>query len=282
MKDQDQKAAGDGAREDYVRDAVRSRYAGIAQADSGSSTGCCGSSSSCCGTLAPGAISDANATSHTLGYTAEELAAAPEGANLGLGCGNPQAIAALKPGEVVLDLGAGAGFDCFLAARAVGGNGNVIGVDMTPEMVTKARDNARKAGYANVDFRLGEIEHLPVADATADVIISNCVINLSPDKPAVFREAFRALRPGGRLAVSDVVATAELPEEWREDMHALSSCISGAATVDEVETMLRAAGFVDIDIHAKEESREFIREWEPGTRLEDYVLSANICATKPR
>jgi arsenite methyltransferase len=280
MKDKDQNVAGDSAREDYVRSAVRSRYADIAEAGSG--PGCCGPASSCCGTLPPGAVSDADATSHTLGYTEEELAAAPEGANLGLGCGNPQAIAALQPGEAVLDLGAGAGFDCFLAARAVGAGGSVIGVDMTPEMVGRARDNARKAGYANVDFRLGEIEHLPVADQTVDAIISNCVINLSPDKPAVFREAFRVLRPGGRLAVSDVVATAELPEEWQENMHMLSSCISGAATVDEVEAMLRAAGFVDIDIHAKEESREFIRKWEPGTRLEDYVLSANICATKPR
>jgi arsenite methyltransferase len=280
MNDQGQNAAGNTVREDHVRDAVRSRYADIAEA--GSIPGCCGPASSCCGTLPPGAVSDANSTSHTLGYTEEELAAAPEGANLGLGCGNPQAIAALQSGEVVLDLGAGAGFDCFLAARAVGAGGSVIGVDMTPEMVGKARDNARRAGYANVDFRLGEIERLPVADATADVVISNCVINLSPDKPAVFREAFRVLKPGGRLAVSDVVATAELPREWREDMQLLSSCISGAATVDEVEAMLTAAGFGDIDIHAKEESREFIRKWEPGTRLEDYVLSASIRATKPR
>ena len=223
-----------------------------------------------------------HAESLKLGYSEEDLAAVPEGANLGLGCGNPQAIAALKPGEVVVDLGAGGGFDCFLSARAVGPGGAVIGVDMTPEMVAKARENARKAGYDNVEFRLGEIEHLPIADDTADVIISNCVINLSPDKQAVYREAFRVLKPGGRLAVSDVVATAELPDEWLADMQMLSACISGAAKVDEVEEMLRTAGFVDIDIRAKEDSREFIREWQPGTKLEDYVLSASMTATKPR
>jgi SAM-dependent methyltransferase len=277
MKDQNQ----DTAREDFVRDAVRSRYADIAEAEPGSASSCCGTGSSCCGTTVPELAADPVGTSRELGYTQEELAAVPEGSNLGLGCGNPQAIAALKPGEVALDLGAGAGFDCFLAARAVGADGSVIGVDMTPEMVGKARDNARRAGYQNVDFRLGEIEHLPVADETADVIISNCVINLSPDKPAVFREAFRVLRPGGRLAVSDVVATAELPAEWLDDMDKLSACISGAARVDEVEAMLGAAGFVDISVSPKEESREFIREWEPGTALEDYVLSASITARKP-
>ncbi len=152
---------------------------------------------------------------------------------------------------------------------------------MTPEMVARARENARRAGYGNVDFRLGEIEHLPVADASVDVIISNCVINLSPDKPAVFREAFRVLKPGGRIAVSDVVATAALPDEWLDNMRLLSACVSGAATVDEVEAMLTAAGFVEIDIRPMEESREFIRDWEPGTRLEDYVLSASIQAVRP-
>ena len=164
----------------------------------------------------------------------------------------------------MLDLGAGGGFDCFLAARAVGPTGRVIGVDMTPEMVARARENAEKAGLGNVEFRLGEIEHLPVADASVDVIISNCVINLSPDKPAVFRDAFRVLKPGGRLAVSDVVATAELPAEWREDMALLSGCISGAADIDALAQMLDDAGFVDVSIEPKEESREFIREWQPG------------------
>jgi SAM-dependent methyltransferase len=251
---------------------VRDRYAEIARTDSS----CC-SGSPCCG---PSGVADE--ISARPGYTEEELAAAPEGANLGLGCGNPHAIADLKAGEVVVDLGAGAGFDCFLAARAVGPDGLVIGVDMTPEMVSKARENARNSGYDNVDFRLGEIEHLPVPDETADVMISNCVINLSPDKPAVYGEAFRVLKPGGRLAVSDVVATAELPQEWRDDMHLLSACISGAASASEVEEMLRAAGFVDVAVRPKDQSREFIREWEPGRKLEDYVLSANISATKPR
>jgi len=270
--------------ENMVREAVRSRYARIAEADSdgikdaGRSSSCCGPDS-CCGQV-PGAVVDEVSVSSKLGYSEEELAAVPEGADLGLGCGNPQAIASLTPGEVVLDLGAGAGFDCFLAARAVGPGGAVIGVDMTPEMVAKARENARTAGYENVDFRLGEIEHLPVADASVDVIISNCVINLSPDKPAVFREAFRVLRPAGRIAVSDVVATAALPEEWLGDMRLLSACISGAVTVGELAAMLAAAGFADIDIRPMEESREFIREWEPGSRLEDYVLSASIRATR--
>jgi SAM-dependent methyltransferase len=285
-------AGDDAARQDAVREAVRARYAGIVTSVGG---GCgCGSAAvvatSCCGPApaAGGNTADpdmvrqtGHAESLKLGYSEEELAAVPEGANLGLGCGNPQAIAALKPGEVVIDLGAGAGFDCFLAARAVGPAGRVIGVDMTPEMVSRARENARKGGYTNVEFRLGEIEHLPVADGTGDVIISNCVINLSPDKLAVYKEAFRALKPGGRLAVSDVVATAELPEEWREDMRLLSACISGASTVTEVESMLREAGFVDIEVRPKEDSREFIREWEPGTKLEDYVLSAAMAARKP-
>jgi arsenite methyltransferase len=267
-------------RDAVVRDAVRSRYADIAEVGTGSSSCCCGPGSSCCGPLPPGAVTDELSTSRKLGYTEEDLAAVPEGANLGLGCGNPQAIAELKPGETVLDLGAGGGFDCFLAARAVGEDGTVIGVDMTTEMVARARENARKAGYANVDFRLGEIEHLPVADSTVDVIISNCVINLSPDKPAVFRDAYRVLKPGGRLAVSDVVATAELPEEWRRDMELLSGCISGAAQVYELEAMLADAGFVEIDIRPMEESREFIREWQPGTGMQDYVLSASIQAVK--
>ena len=275
--------------EDLVREAVRLRYAGIAAEE-----GSC-----CCGSVSPATETETEATagncggqpdmvrkaghseSLKLGYSEEELAAVPEGANLGLGCGNPQAIAALKPGEVVVDLGAGGGFDCFLSARAVGPSGAVIGVDMTPEMVGKARANARKAGYDNVEFRLGEIEHLPIADDTADVIISNCVINLSPDKPAVYREAYRVLKPGGRLAVSDVVATAELPAEWRADMQLLSACVSGASTVKDVEGMLREAGFVDVDIRAKEDSREFIREWQPGTKLDDYVLSASMTAVKP-
>ncbi len=257
--------------ENTIREAVRDRYAEIAKAGSS----CCGNSTCCGGAESP------DSTSALLGYTKEALALAPEGANLGLGCGNPQVIADLKPGEVVLDLGAGAGFDCFLAARAVGPMGQVIGVDMTPEMVARARENAGKAGMGHVEFRLGEIEHLPLADASVDVIISNCVINLSPDKPAVFRDAFRVLKPGGRLAVSDVVATAKLPEEWRKDMKVLSGCISGAAEIGELAGIMIEAGFMDVNIEPKEKSREFIREWQPGTRLEDYVVSADIRAMKP-
>jgi arsenite methyltransferase len=263
------------AKKETIREAVRDRYARRAEASS-----CCGDGtsarSSCCGntTMTPDDISA------RLGYSEEELASAPEGANLGLGCGNPQAIAALQPGETVVDLGSGAGFDCFLAVRRVGPSGRVIGVDMTPQMIGKARENARKAGFDNVEFRLGEIEHLPVADASVDVIISNCVINLSPDKPAVFRDAFRVLKPGGRLAVSDVVATAELPESWKEDMRLLSACISGAVDVDTLHGIMSEAGFVDIEIRPKDESREFIWEWEPDSKLEDYVLSASIQARK--
>ncbi len=205
----------------------------------------------------------------------------PAGADLGLGCGNPQAIAALQPGETVLDLGSGAGFDCFLAVRQVGPSGLVIGVDMTAEMVTKARQNAEKAGYGNVEFRLGEIEHLPVADASVDVIISNCVINLSPDKFQVFREAFRVLRPGGRLAISDIVTTAPLPEEVRHDLALYAGCIAGAATIMEIEAMLREAGFKQIRIQPKDESRQLIREWAPGRKIEDFIVSATIEAVKP-
>jgi len=188
--------------QDRIRKAVRERYAGFAENGAADSSCCCGDAasgtSSCCGPAAPQAASDQDEISRQLGYSLEELAEAPEGANLGLGCGNPQAIAALKPGEVVLDLGSGAGFDCFLAVRAVGPTGRVIGIDMTPEMVSRAREIAAGAGYDNVEFRLGEIEHLPVADDSVDVIISNCVINLSPDKPAVFREAFRWAAGGER------------------------------------------------------------------------------------
>ncbi|MEE4608233.1 MAG: arsenite methyltransferase [Desulfobacteraceae bacterium] len=260
-------------KNDEIRQAVRQRYSRIVdtrQAGCGCAPGCCG---------APAA--DAAGISRALGYSPEEVGAVPEGANLGLGCGNPQAIAALKPGEVVLDLGSGGGFDCFLAARQVGETGRVIGVDMTPEIISRARANAAKTGHGNVEFRLGEIENLPVADNTADVVISNCVINLSPDKPRVFAEIYRALKPGGRLAVSDVVATAELPEAVREDMSLRSCCIAGASMIAEVETMLHACGFVDIRVTPKEESKTFIREWAPGTDAADFVVSADIHAVKP-
>jgi SAM-dependent methyltransferase len=216
-----------------------------------------------------------------LGYSDAELDSIPEGADLGLGCGNPQAIAALRPGETVLDLGSGAGFDCFLAARAVGDFGHVIGVDMTPEMLAKARANGVKGGYRNVEFRLGEIEHLPLADASVDAIISNCVINLSPDKAQVFREAYRVLKPGGRLAISDVVATAELPPEAREDLALYIGCMSGASQIGELERQLGDAGFTSIRITPRDASREFIRDWAPGRGVEAYVVSASIEALRP-
>jgi ubiquinone/menaquinone biosynthesis C-methylase UbiE len=206
----------------------------------------------------------------------------PAGANMGLGCGNPQAIAALKPGETVLDLGSGGGFDCFLAARQIGDHGRVIGVDMTPAMISKARANADQGGYHNVEFRLGEIENLPLADHSVDVIISNCVINLSPDKERVFKETFRVLKPGGRLAISDVVATTTLPETVRHDVTLYTGCMAGASLIDELETMLATAGFIDIRLKPKDESRSFIRDWAPGSRIEDYVVSATIEAVKPR
>jgi len=264
----------DAAAVDDVHAVVRKRYAAAAKRSDQSCCGSASSSSTCCGDESLVQIG------RTLGYSEDELAAVPEGANLGLGCGNPTAIAALKVGETVLDLGSGGGFDCFLAARQVGPSGRVIGVDMTPEMVAKARANARKGGFGNVEFRLGEIEHLPVADASVDAIISNCVINLAPDKRAVFAEAFRVLKPGGRLAISDIVATAPMPEEVRSDLALLAGCIAGAVLIDEYQTILRDLGYQDIDIRPREASRELIREWAPGRKIEEYVVSAAIEATK--
>ena len=200
---------------------------------------------------------------------------------MGLGCGNPVAIASLEVGDTVLDLGSGGGLDCFLAAQAVGEAGHVIGVDSTPEMVSRSRRLAVEHGFHNVEFRLGEIEHLPVADASVDVIISNCVLNLSPNKPRVFDEAFRALKPGGRLAVSDVVATTQLPDEMKADMKLYTDCIAGAAVVDHLEQMLDGAGFVKVRIRPQDESRDFIREWAPGLGVEDFVVSATIEAERP-
>jgi len=216
-----------------------------------------------------------------LGYSVEDAAAAPEAANLGLGCGNTLAIASLKKGQVVLDLGSGAGFDCFLAARAVGKSGRVIGVDMTHEMLRKARENAQKNGFTNVEFRLGEIEALPVPDNSVDVIISNCVINLSPEKQRVFNEAFRVLKPGGRLALADMVATAALPDHIKDDWAAYTGCMAGTSQISELENMLRASGFKDIKVAPKNTSLSFIREWLPGKQIEDYLVSATIEAAKP-
>lgn len=263
-------------KNDEIRSAVRENYGKVAV--SGRS-GCGCSSSSCCGT--PNDVTAAD-ISLGLGYSGEDVAAVPEGANMGLGCGNPQAIASLRPGETVLDLGSGGGFDCFLAARAVGDKGRVIGVDMTPEMITKSRRNAEKAGFGNIDFRLGELENLPVADGIVDVIISNCVINLSPEKEKVFSEAFRVLKPSGRLAISDVVATAELPDNLKNDMAFHTGCVAGASAVAEIESMLARTGFEKIRIEPKAESKTFIRDWMPGSKIEDYVVSATIEAVKPR
>ena len=216
-----------------------------------------------------------------MGYSETDLTSVPEGANLGLGCGNPQAIAAMQPGEIVVDLGSGAGFDCFLAAQQVGPTGRVIGVDMTHEMLKKARENAAKVGASNVEFRLGELEHLPIADNTADVVISNCVINLVPDKAQVFRETFRVLKPGGRLAISDVVNTAPLSAELLADRALLCGCIAGAAPVERIVAWLTQAGFVEVSVTPKPESRELIATWAPGRGIEDYVISAMLQARKP-
>ncbi len=270
---------------DAVRAVVRERYATVAKGGEApigrgepqeekpeeSAQGSCCAPTCCGGGASP---------SLKVGYTAEELAQVPDGADLGLGCGNPQAIASLTEGETVLDLGAGAGFDAFLAARAVGPQGRVIGVDMTAEMVAKARANAVKAGFDHVEFRLGEIEHLPVADASVDIIMSNCVINLSPDKQRVFDEAFRVLKPGGRLAISDVVARKALPEAIVKSVEALAGCVAGAAPIDDIKAMLTASGFGNVQINVDEESRTFIRDWLPGSGAENYVVSAIIQATK--
>ncbi|HEB56859.1 MAG TPA: arsenite methyltransferase [Gammaproteobacteria bacterium] len=262
---------------DDIRNHVRDSYAQVAEASNNGEG--CGVESSCCGVSAELDINTLN--SLRLGYSESDMENVPEGADMGLGCGNPHAIASLKLGDRVVDLGSGGGFDVFLAAREVGENGRVIGIDMTPAMISKARNNADKAGFSNVEFRLGEIEHLPVADNSIDVIISNCVINLSPDKAQVFRDAFRILKPQGRLAISDVVAAIELPEEMRNDKKLHAGCMAGASLIEDLHTMLEQAGFEQIEINPKDESREFIRDWAPDTGVEDYVLSAYIQAIKP-
>ncbi len=277
-----------------IRKAVRESYGKIAKAGNNVSgisptISCCGGpdtspgtapTASCCGgspEVTPESLSA------LMGYSKQDLTSVPEGANMGLGCGNPVALASLQPGETVVDLGSGGGFDCFLAAKQVGDSGKVIGVDMTPDMLSRARENAKKIQAKNVEFRLGEIEHLPVADNSADIIMSNCVINLSPDKQKVYRDTFRILKPGGRLAISDIVATVPLPAEVQNDLALVSACVGGAATIDDTVDMLKEAGFEDIKITPKDESRKLISEWAPGEskNVGDYVVSAYIEAVKP-
>jgi len=274
-------------KQEDIKKTVREGYGKIAE--KGSS--CCGPSSLCC--------SPNNTVvqiSKNIGYRSEDLQVVPEGANLGLGCGNPVALASLKPGETVVDLGAGAGFDCFLAANAVGDTGHVIGVDMTPEMIDKARENARKGGYGQVEFRLGEIENLPVADNTADIIISNCVINLAPDKERVFTEAFRVLKPGGRLMVSDLVLLSELPSSLKESIAAYIGCVGGAIGKDSYLNAIKTAGFQDVKVldeatypvddllshpAAKDAGVDFVTLGKTLTTLSAAVTSVKVYAVKP-
>lgn len=262
-----------------VRGHIRKRYADVAK---NASKGC-GCGSGCCGgnedtlNYNPNYVEE---VSSKIGYTKGDLVDVPEDANMGLGCGNPIAIAGLKEGEVVLDLGSGGGFDCFLARRQVGESGYVIGVDMTPEMIQLSRKNAEISKYTNVEFRLGEIEHLPVSDKSIDVIISNCVINLSLDKEQVFRETYRVLKSGGRLSISDVLATAEIPESIKQDLNMLCGCMAGAEYSDNIKSMLEKAGFKDIKMIPKDNSKEIIKSWAPNTNVEDYVASFIIEARK--
>jgi SAM-dependent methyltransferase len=274
-----------------VRQKVREGYGKIATSGSCCSSG--SSSVSCCGSDAAAAVQLAQ----HIGYSAEELAALPDGANMGLSCGNPNAIAALQPGEVVLDLGAGGGFDVFIAGRKVGSTGRAIGVDMTPEMLAKARKNIatyrERSGLDNVEFRLGEIEHLPVANASVDAIISNCVINLSPDKPQVWREIARVLKPGGRVAVSDLALLKPLPLAVAGSLEALIGCVAGAVLVSETERMAGDAGLVDIVLTAKSGYVDGMVDWQDplyrnimanlpaGAKPGDYITSLDITARRP-
>lgn len=263
-------------KNDQIRNTVRENYKKVALKVI-NNTSCC--APNCC-TPEDNQNISIEEISQKMGYTIEELQSIPDGANMGLGCGNPQVIADLKEGETVLDLGSGGGFDCFLASPKVGSNGKVIGVDMTPEMISKARINAEKNHFNNVEFRLGEIENLPIADSMVDVIISNCVINLSPNKGRVFQEAYRVLKNGGRLAISDVVMTASLPEELQSNIQLYSSCGLGASTIEELSDFLKQAGFKNISIIPKYNSNEFIKEWSPEHKMEEYIVSAIIKAEK--
>lgn len=264
-------------KEDQIRQQVRESYSKVAEASNEGD--CCGVESSCCGVSADVDINTVVST--RMGYSEEDVNSTPAGADMGLGCGTPKAIASIQEHEIVLDLGSGGGFDCFLAAQELAGTGQVIGVDMTPVMLSKARLNAEKSDFSNVEFRLGEIEYLPVADASVDVIISNCVINLSPNKAQVFHDAFRVLKDGGRLAISDVVASAPLPDEIKNDKDLLSGCMAGASPIEELKQMMQDSGFINIKIAPKDESRDFIKDWAPDTNVTDFVISAYIQANKP-
>jgi arsenite methyltransferase len=266
-----------------VRTAVRQRYGQIVRDFDKGAASCCGPSD-CCGDTMP------NVTGVEALYEIPDVAELPSDVTgMSLGCGDPVTLAVLQPGATVLDLGSGGGIDCFLAAKLVGPSGRVIGVDMTPDMLEKARANARKVGVENVEFRLGEIEHLPVADESVDVIISNCVINLSPDKPQVFREAYRVLRPGGRLAVSDIVTRGELPPELKQDLDSWASCVAGAWIEQEYVAAIEAAGFVDVSIEGKTADQasiddgpdQFAQGIDPAV-LQGMIYSARVTATKPR
>ncbi|HEU6446928.1 MAG TPA: arsenite methyltransferase [Verrucomicrobiae bacterium] len=273
-----------------VREMVRHGYKKIAEE---TSSGCCGSGVSCCGSTPE----EAEKLARQLGYTMEELRALPEGANMGLSCGNPAALAALKEGETVLDLGSGGGFDIFIAGKKVGAAGRAIGVDMTPEMLAKARKNTahyqKETGLNNVEFRLGEIEHLPVADNSVDAIISNCVINLSPDKAQVWREMARVLRPGGRVAVSDIALLKSLPPEVLKMVEARIGCVAGAVLAHETARMAKEAGLTEIVLTSKPGYIEALTDWEDplykkiiehlphGAKPSDYITSMEVKARKP-
>jgi SAM-dependent methyltransferase len=262
-------------KKEEIRDTIRKNYSEVALkgADGG---GCCCSGGCCCGE----ASVDVSETSMRIGYTEEDMKNGPLESNMGLGCGNPIAIASIQEGETVLDLGSGGGFDCFLARRQVGDSGYVIGVDMTPEMIKLARTNSEKYGYTNVEFRLGEIEHLPVSDASVDIIISNCVINLSVEKEKVFQEAYRVLKKGGRLSISDIVATAELPDQIKQDLSMIAGCIAGAEYIDNIKRMMEEAGFIDIKFTPKGNRSDIIKSWFPNMNIEDFVASYDIAGKK--
>jgi len=266
-----------------IKKAVRKGYAKVAKKESS----CCAQAQSCCQAQDPTQLK-----SEEMGYTEQEIKSVPEGANMSLGCGNPVAIASLKEGETVLDLGSGTGFDCFLAANKVGKNGTIIGVDMTPEMIDKARENAEKSNYGNVEFRLGEIEHLPATDNSVDVVISNCVINLSPEKEKVLKEAYRVLKPGGRIAISDLALLKELPQKIRDSIEAYVGCVAGAIPVEKYKNSVEAAGFKDIRVtrnsvsgcSASDTQDPIIKAtsacMEDKESIGDYVVSVYIEAYK--